>query len=101
MARASSTSDAAGTKSDPRPTERIKPSSTRKTGILRSAAAATKPFGAREAQTAIAAPGLAFAAAKARLVVRRKAGDPAAERKKSATRRRFQNDMPTQTATRR
>ena len=58
----------------------------------------------RDAQTAMARGSVADsrrAVATAPAAVRRKAGVPAVERRKSATRRRFQNDMPTQTATRR
>src|SRR5258708_2159260 len=55
--------------------------------------------GALEAQTAILARGPRQGGASAALLVRRKAGAPALDRRKSRTCRRFQNDIPRQTAT--
>src|SRR5260221_8421686 len=59
---------------------------------MRDAQAAIAPGGASEAPSA---------AVTADRTVRRNTGAPAEEATKSATRRRFQNDMPTQTAIRR
>src|SRR5581483_6613596 len=75
MPRASSTSEAGGRKSEPSPTERTNPSSTRTRGMPCRAAAASSPAGMRERHTAIAPP-VRRAAAVAPETVRRKRGLP-------------------------
>jgi hypothetical protein len=90
MPRLSSTSEAAGMKSEPSPTERTNPSSTRISGIPLCSAASASPTGAREAQTAMLPRGLRPAAASAAFLVCRKVGVPPLDRRKSRTCRRFQ-----------
>ena len=75
-------------KSEPSPTERMNPSSTRISGIPLSSAAPASPAGAREAHTAMLLPGLRRAAAMAAFLVRRKTGVPALDRRKCS-------DLPT------
>ena len=102
--RESKTSEAGGRKSEPRPTERINPSSTLISETPACSAVAARSSGRRDAQPAIARAGAVrsrSAAATAPAAVRRNTGSPAEEQTKSAIRRRFQNDIPTQTAMRR
>ena len=69
------------------------------------AAASAKPCrqtrGPARDRAASPAPRCARAASSAPAIVRRNTGTPADERRKSAMRRRFQNDIPTHTAMRR
>ena len=91
----SNTSETGGRKSEPSPTERMNPSSTRTSGMPFRAAISTRSDGIREAQTATApprAPAVSIAASAVRL----NCGLSPFAPRNSATRRRFQNDMPRQ-----